>query len=144
MGLLGELSSTSRVFGVIAACNCSADSTQPDSSVVGTITGASDPATGDLLLASEAERIGLINHSVPLEELDERVYGFCDRLNASNVQAISWTKVTANLELKRVAHALMDPGIAYEALSVRSEEHKRAVAAMRLDLQRKSSRPDLG
>jgi len=97
--------------------------------------------TGDLLLAPEAERIGLINHAVPAEQLDERVYGFCDRLNAGNLQAIRWTKTTANLELKRIAHALMDPGIAYEALTVRGPEHKRAVAAMRSELQRKTRRP---
>ena len=96
--------------------------------------------TGDLLLAPEAARIGLINHSVPAAELDERVYGFCDKLNAGNVKAIRGTKITANLELKRIAHAVMDPGIAYEAISVRGDEHKQAVAAMKAQLQQKGAK----
>ena len=97
--------------------------------------------TGDLILAPQAAEMGLINHSVPAAELDDRVYGFCERLNAGNVQAIRWTKTTANLELKRIAHAVMDPGIAYESVAVRGEEHKRAVAAMRAQLQQKGPKP---
>jgi enoyl-CoA hydratase len=31
--------------------------------------------TGDLMTAAEAERIGLINHVVPADQLDEKVYG---------------------------------------------------------------------
>lgn len=100
--------------------------------------------TGDLMTAAEAERIGLINHAVPAAELDERVYGFCDRLNNGNVQAIRWTKTTANLELKRIAHSLMDAGIAYEAVTVRGEEHRRAVAAMKAHLGRKAPRGAAG
>lgn len=94
--------------------------------------------TGDLIPASKAAEMGLINHSVSAADLDDRVYGFCDRLNAGSVQAIRWTKVTANLELKRIAHATMDAGIAYESVAVRGEEHKRAVAAMKAELQAKA------
>lgn len=85
--------------------------------------------TGEILTAERAAAIGLINHVVPEAELDARVDAFCDRLLAGATQAIRWTKVTMNLELKRIAHALMDPGLAYEALSVRSDEHRRRVEA---------------
>jgi hypothetical protein len=34
----------------------------------------------------------------------------------------------------------MDAGIAYESVSVRGEEHKRAVAAMKAELQAKAAR----
>lgn len=87
--------------------------------------------TGKLLTAAEAAAIGLVNHSVPDAELDAKVDGFCDQLLDGATQAIRWTKTTINLELKRVAHAVMDAGIAYEALSVRTPEHKRRVEAMR-------------
>jgi enoyl-CoA hydratase len=97
--------------------------------------------TGDLIPAPKAAEMGLINHAVPAAELDERVYGFCDRLNAGSVRAIRWTKTTANLELKRIAHAIMDAGIAYESVSVRGDEHRRAVAAMKAELQAKAARP---
>jgi enoyl-CoA hydratase len=87
--------------------------------------------TGTLIPASKAEAIGLINHAVPDAELDDRVDAFCDQLLGGATEAIRWTKTTVNLELRRIAHALMDPGIAYESLSVRSEAHRKAVAAMK-------------
>lgn len=87
--------------------------------------------TGALLTATRAAEIGLVNHAVPDAELDARVDAFCDELLAGATQAIRWTKVTVNLELKRIAHALMDPGIAYESLSVRTAEHRDAVRAMK-------------
>lgn len=87
--------------------------------------------TGDLLTAPRAEAIGLINHAVPDADLDARVDAFCDRLLAGATEAIRWTKVTVNLELKRLAHALMDPGLAYESLSVRTAAHRQRVAALR-------------
>lgn len=93
--------------------------------------------TGKLITASKAAEIGLINHAVPAEELDEKVDSFCDELLAGASQAIRWTKVVVNLELKRIAHALMDPGMAYEALAVRTEDHRRAVQAMREQIAKK-------
>lgn len=93
--------------------------------------------TGELLTASRAAEIGLINHAVPDEELDARVDAFCDELLAGATQAIRWTKVTINIELKRIAHALMDPGMAYESLSVRTEAHRQRVEKMRERIARK-------
>jgi len=87
--------------------------------------------TGKLIPAPKAAEMGLINHAVPDAELDARVDAFCDELLAGAIPAIRWTKTTVNLELKRIAHALMDPGIAYESLTVRSEEHRQAVKAMK-------------
>lgn len=86
--------------------------------------------TGDLIPAQKAEEMGLINHCVEPSQLDEKVTHFCEKLLNGNMQAIRWTKILVNMELKRIAQSLMDPGMAYEALSVRSEEHKAAVAAL--------------
>jgi enoyl-CoA hydratase len=83
--------------------------------------------TGELIAAPKAEAIGLINRALPAAELDAAVDAFCARLLNGSTQAMRWTKVTMNLELKRIAHAVMDAGIAYEAVSVRSEEHRQAV-----------------
>ena len=87
--------------------------------------------TGELIPAREAARMGLINDAVPADQLDARVDAFCDRLLAGATQAIRWTKATVNIELKRIAHAVMDTGIAYESLTVRSPEHRAAVQAMK-------------
>ncbi|MBO6716714.1 MAG: enoyl-CoA hydratase/isomerase family protein [Rhizobiaceae bacterium] len=93
--------------------------------------------TGDLIPAPEAAKMGLINHAVPDIDLDARVDAFCEKLLAGSAQAIRWTKATVNIELKRIAHAVMDTGIAYEALTVRSPEHRAAVEAMRERIGRK-------
>jgi enoyl-CoA hydratase len=87
--------------------------------------------TGDLIPAKKAVELGLINHCVPADELDGAVDAFCQRLLRGSTNAIRWTKVLVNLELKRIAHAVMDPGIAYEAVTVRSADYRDAVDALR-------------
>ena len=87
--------------------------------------------TGELIPAPKAESLGLINHAVAATELDAAVDAFCQRLLAGSTNALRGTKVTLNLELKRIAHAVMDAGIAYEAVSVRSQEHRDAVERLR-------------
>lgn len=96
--------------------------------------------TGQLLSATEAERIGLINHVVPDAELGARVDAFCDLLLNGATQAISWTKTTINLELKRIAHAAMDTGMAYESLSVRTDEHRQRVESLRARMTQKATK----
>lgn len=87
--------------------------------------------TGDPLTADDAGRIGLVNHVVPLADLDSRVYGFAERLAGGALQSIRWSKVSLNIHLKQVAHAVMDTSIAYEALTNRSADHQEAVNAFR-------------
>ena len=85
--------------------------------------------TGDLLTAAEAERIGLINHAVPEDELDTRVYGMAERLAAGPARAIRWTKTAINVGLKRYAHGVMDTCLGYEMLTFASSDHREAVDA---------------
>lgn len=87
--------------------------------------------TGELLRATEAAEIGLINHAVAADELDARVDAFCERLLKGAQTAIRSTKILLNQETKRLAHALMDTGMAYEALTIRSADHREAVTAMK-------------
>jgi enoyl-CoA hydratase len=86
--------------------------------------------TGEPMTAKHAAEIGLINHCVIPAQLDDAVTAFCNRLKHGSMQAIRWTKVLMNLELKRVAVAVMDAGIAYESLTARSADHREAVKAM--------------
>lgn len=86
--------------------------------------------TGELLSAQRAAEIGLINHSLPPEQLDGAVDAFCERLLHGSRNAIRLTKVLLNLELKRVATAVMDAGIAYESVTVRSADHREGVKAL--------------
>ena len=73
--------------------------------------------TGDLLTAPEAARIGLINYSVPAEDLDARVYGLATRLAEGPQVAIRTTKMSVNIGLRQLAASMMDACLAYEAIS---------------------------
>lgn len=85
--------------------------------------------TGDLMTAEDAARIGLINHAVPAEELDARVYGFAERLANGPIQAIRGTKVATNIGLKQLAHSIMDASLAYEMMTFKTADHAEAVTA---------------
>jgi enoyl-CoA hydratase len=87
--------------------------------------------TGDLMTAQAAAEIGLINRCVPKEELDAAVDAFCQRLLNGAMGAIRATKILTNLELKRLTAAVIDAGIAYESVSVRSADHLEGIAALR-------------
>jgi enoyl-CoA hydratase len=87
--------------------------------------------TGELLTAQKAAEIGLINHSVPADQLDATVDALCRRLLDGAPNAVRWTKVLTNMELKRIANAVMEAGIAYESLTVRSADHREGIAALK-------------
>lgn len=86
--------------------------------------------TGELITGKRAYEIGLVNHCLPLEELDAAVDAFCDKLLAGAQNAIRWTKVLINQELKRIATAIMDTGLAYEGVTVRSADYREGVTAL--------------
>lgn len=87
--------------------------------------------TGDLMTATEAARIGLINHAVPAGELDARVDAFADRLASGAPVAIRTTKASVNIGLKQLAATVMDACLAHETLSNATADHQEAVNAFR-------------
>jgi enoyl-CoA hydratase len=87
--------------------------------------------TGDLIGAKEAQQIGLINFAVPRKELDATVDKWASRLARGATLATRWTKATINVSLKQIASAVIEPGLVYEALCGRTEDHAEALKAMR-------------
>ena len=87
--------------------------------------------TGDLMPASEAARIGLINHAVSATDLDAKVREFADRLAAGASKSISWTKASVNIGLKQLVQSVLETSLAYEAMSSRTADHQEAVNAFR-------------
>jgi enoyl-CoA hydratase len=85
--------------------------------------------TGDLMTATEAHRIGLINHVVPAEELDAKVYGLARRLAAGAMKSIRWTKQVINIPLRQIAHSSMDLSLSLETQSNLTRDHQEAVWA---------------
>jgi len=85
--------------------------------------------TGDLMTAAEAERIGLINHVVPADQLDEKVYELARRLAGGAMRSIRWTKQAINIPLRQLAHSMMDLSLSLETQSNLSKDHQEAVWA---------------
>jgi len=85
--------------------------------------------TGDLMTAAEAERIGLINHAVPADQLDEKVYELARRLAGGAMRSIRWTKQAINIPLRQLAHSMMDLSLSLETQSNLSKDHQEAVWA---------------
>jgi enoyl-CoA hydratase len=87
--------------------------------------------TGELMLAAEAERIGLVTDVVARAELDAAVDAMAQRLVSGATKAIRWSKVTTNLPLRQLFHSYFDAGVAYECMSNLTEDHAEAVKAFR-------------
>lgn len=85
--------------------------------------------TGDLMTATQAAQMGLINHAVPADELDERVNAFADRLANGATKAIRWSKMSVNIGLRDLATKILDASLAFEALSNIDPDHQEAVRA---------------
>src|SRR5262245_5137290 len=86
--------------------------------------------TGDLMTAAEAERIGLINHAVAADQLDEKVYGLARRLAGGAMRSIRWTKQAINVPLRQLAHSMMDLSLSLETQSNLTKDHQEAVWAL--------------
>jgi enoyl-CoA hydratase len=85
--------------------------------------------TGDLLPATEAARMGLINYAVPADQLNAKVDEIATKILGNPRWAVRWTKTVANIPLKELAARLSDPAVAYEILSNMTEDRREAVAA---------------
>ena len=84
---------------------------------------------GDIINAKEAERIGLVNRVVPLEDLMPTAKELARRLAQGPTLAIGWTKRSINKKIKQDVNLLIDASLATEALSFSTEDHKEAARA---------------
>jgi enoyl-CoA hydratase len=87
--------------------------------------------TGDPLSAAEAERLGLVNAVVPAGELQDTALAFARRLAAGAPLAIRYTKQAINAGIKAAASTAFDISTALEITTLRSEDHREALAAIR-------------
>jgi len=85
--------------------------------------------TGDLIGATEAERIGLVNRVLPLEELLPTAMALAQRLASGPSRAIRWTKLAMNKHLRDEVNLVLDTSLAVEGLSMVTEDHREAVRA---------------
>jgi enoyl-CoA hydratase len=84
--------------------------------------------TGRLLSAAEAQALGLVNHVVLPENLESEVSKLAESLASTPQHALRFTKRILNKLLEdRATHAL-DLGLAFEAVTLGTSDHKNAVA----------------
>jgi enoyl-CoA hydratase len=85
--------------------------------------------TGDLLTATEAERIGLVNRVVPAGQAYTEGLTLAKRLAAGPTRVIRWTKLALNKRLKEEVNLVLDASLAVETLSMATDDHREAARA---------------
>lgn len=86
--------------------------------------------TGDILSGEDAARLGLVNHSVPPEQLREFTLALAAKLAAKAPYAMRTTKASLNMILRRRALDVLDLSHLYEQMTFRTEDHREGVKAM--------------
>jgi enoyl-CoA hydratase len=84
---------------------------------------------GELIPAPEAERIGLFNHVVPADEVLPKARELAERLAAGPTWAVRWTKSSINKLVRERMNLILDTSLAFEALTVTTEDHREAAQA---------------
>jgi len=85
--------------------------------------------TGDLISATEAERIGLVNHVVASDQVMPKSMELAHRLANGPTKAIRWTKMACNKRLRDEVNLVLEASLAAETLSMMTEDHKEAARA---------------
>ena len=86
--------------------------------------------TGDALTAAEAERLGLITHVAPPEELEDEALAFARKLAAGAPLAVRYTKAAVNQLLKQSLTTAFDYSTALELVTFVSADHQEALRAL--------------
>ncbi len=82
--------------------------------------------TGDMVSATEAERIGLITKVVPPEQLMDEAWAWAKKFATGPALALSLTKMSLNKILMDRVNLLFDTTIAYEYHTLNSADHLEA------------------
>jgi len=82
--------------------------------------------TGRLISAVEAERIGLINEVQPAADVLPAAQELARNLADGPSMAVRWTKASINKVIRDRMNLLLDTSLAYEHLTMLSEDHAEA------------------
>jgi enoyl-CoA hydratase len=85
--------------------------------------------TGDRVSAADAERMNLVNFVVPDGTVVDEALALASRLAAGPGVAISASKMAINNYMRTVSSIVLPLSLALEGASMRSSDHKEAVAA---------------
>lgn len=85
--------------------------------------------TGELVQGDDLLRMGIANHVVPAEDLDQFCLDKARQLAAMAPYAARATKQTLNKILKKQAEDVLDIGLGWEYLSMKLDDHHEAASA---------------
>lgn len=91
--------------------------------------------TGDRVDATEAHRLGLVNHVVPADALLERTRELAVRLAALPTRAIGLTKRAFNRAVMPNLDAALDYEADMQEIAARTHDHREGIAAFRAQRQ---------
>lgn len=86
---------------------------------------------GTLIKGEEAERIGLVNHVVPKEEVLAKAHAIAQELADGPSWAIRWTKLSVNQIVKERVNHLLEASMALEQVTFELADHKEATLAFK-------------
>lgn len=84
---------------------------------------------GKLLSGAEAQAMGLLNYAEPAEGVMGKALALAQELAALPPLAVQWTKLSVNRLLKDQMNTVLDASIAFEMMSMNTEDHGEAVRA---------------
>ena len=85
--------------------------------------------TGDWITGAEAARIGLVNASLPVNEVLPAAMAFAERMAKGAPMAIRWTKYTMNKLIRDQVNLALDTGMFLEAATMGTDDLKEAATA---------------
>jgi len=86
---------------------------------------------GEVLTGKQAAEIGLVNYSVPADQLRERALDIAVRLASKAPYAMKTTKAALHMILRRRALDVLDLSHLYEQLAMRTEDHREGIKAFK-------------
>jgi 2-(1,2-epoxy-1,2-dihydrophenyl)acetyl-CoA isomerase len=99
--------------------------------LVGYAKAAELAFTGDRVDATEAHRLGLVNHVVPADELMTRTQALAARLAAMPTRAIGLTKRAFNQAIMPHLDAVLDNEAEMQQIASETADHREGIAAFR-------------
>lgn len=85
--------------------------------------------TGRMIGGREAADIGLVNRSVPEDQLHDEAYGLAREIAALPPYAVKATKTSINRYVQWMTNLVLEPSLAWEKISMMSEDHQEALRA---------------
>ncbi len=84
---------------------------------------------GRLVSGAEAHALGLLNHVEPAEAVMGKALALAEELAALPPLAVQWTKLSVNRLLKEQMNTVLDASIAFEMMSMNTQDHAEAARA---------------